>query len=103
MVGVDGGGVGKHFSEGVSRGGLLGGVGRRLVEPEGETGGEHLVSHAGQFLFDDSHWRVGKQRDIGVRSGDEGVRTSIRWSKQKHCLQQRTFLGLVAGSKLYRG
>ena len=69
MVGVDGGGVGKYFSEGVSRGGLLGGVGRRLGEPEGETGGEHLVLHAGQFLFDDNHWRVGKPRDIEVRSG----------------------------------
>jgi len=60
MVVVDGGGVGKDFSEGViGGGGLLGGViGRRLVEPEGEIGGEHLSSHAGQILFDDSHWRT---------------------------------------------
>ena len=58
MVGVDGGGVGKDFSMGVIGSGLLGGVGRRLIEPEGETGGEHLVLHAGQFLFDDSHWTV---------------------------------------------
>jgi len=77
---ADGGGVGKDFSGGVIGEGGLGGVkDRLLVEPEGETGGEHLALHAGQFLFDDNQ--------------------SIRWSKQKHCPQQRTFLGLFAGSK----
>jgi len=57
MVVVDGGGVGKEPSEGVTEGGgLLGGViGRRLVDAAGEIGGEHLALHAGQFLFDDSH------------------------------------------------
>jgi hypothetical protein len=59
MVVAVGGGVGKDPSDGVARGdGLWGGViGRRLTEAEGEgeIGGEHLVLHAGQFLFDDNH------------------------------------------------
>lgn len=58
---VDGGGVGKEFSEGDIGGGLLGGViGRRLEEALGEIGGEHLKLHAGQFSFEDNHWRAGK-------------------------------------------
>lgn len=62
MVVAEGGGVGKDFSEGViERGGLLGGVGSRLTEEAGEIGGEHLELHAGQFLFDDNHWRTGKR------------------------------------------
>ena len=61
MVVVDDGGVGKDFSGGViGEGGVLsGGVGRLPVEAEGESGGEHLPLHAGQFLFDDNHWRAG--------------------------------------------
>ena len=57
MVVVDGGGVGKELSEGVvGEGVLLGGVrGRRVLEAEGEIGGEHFSLHAGQFLFDDNH------------------------------------------------
>lgn len=56
MVVADGGGVGEHLIGSVEGGGLLGGViGRRLAEAEGEIGGEHLVLHAGQFLFDDNH------------------------------------------------
>jgi hypothetical protein len=53
-----GGGVGQDFRERVSGGGGLPGgvIGRRVVEEEGETGGEHLALHAGQFLFDDNHW-----------------------------------------------
>ena len=36
--------------------GLLGGViGRRAVEAEGESGGVHLPSHPGHFVFDDNH------------------------------------------------
>jgi len=59
MVVVDGGGVGKDLSVGVlGEGGVSVEVkGRRVVEEEGETGGEHLASHAGQFLFEDNHWR----------------------------------------------
>ena len=103
MMVVDGGGVEKDLSGGVAgEGGVLGGVkGSRLLEAEGETGGEHLPLHAGQFLFEDNHWKANKQRDIGMRSGRESIRTSIRWSKQKHWPQQRTFLGLVGGSKLW--
>ena len=37
-------------------GGVLGGViGKRLADSEGESGGEHLLLHAGQSWFDDSH------------------------------------------------
>jgi hypothetical protein len=64
MVVADGGGAGKDPSGGVIGDG---GVsvssevkGRRVVEAEGETGGEHLELHAGQFLFEDNHWEVGK-------------------------------------------
>lgn len=71
MVVAVGGGVGKDPSDGVvNGGGLLGGViGRRLAEAEGEIGGEHLALHAGQFLFDDSHWRTNKQCNTWTRSG----------------------------------
>ena len=57
MVVVEGGGVGKDFGGGVvGEGGVSGGVkGRRVVEAEGESGGEHLALHAGQFLFEDNH------------------------------------------------
>lgn len=59
MVAVDGGVVGKDLSVGVlGEGGVSVEVkGRPVVEEEGETGGEHLPSHAGQFLFEDNHWR----------------------------------------------
>ena len=105
MVAVGGGGEGTGLSEGgAGDTGLMGGVmGRRAVEAEGESGGEHTPSHPGHFAFDDNHWKVGKQRDREVSSGCECVRTSIRWSKQKHCRQQSTFLGLIAGSKLCEG
>ena len=82
MVVVDGGGVGNDFSGGVvGEGGVRVSCevkGRQLVEAEGETGGEHLPLHAGQFLFEDNHWGVDEQRDTGTRSGRESVRTSIR-------------------------
>jgi len=83
MVVVDGGGVGKNFSGGVVGEGGVRVVsceveGRELVEAVGETGGEHLPLHAGQFLFEDNHWKADKQRNIGTRSGRESVRTSIR-------------------------
>ena len=57
MVVVEGGGVGKDFGGGVvGEGGVSGGVkGRRVVEAEGESGGEHLALHAGQSLFEDNH------------------------------------------------
>jgi len=68
MVVVDGGGVGKALNVGVAgEDGVVGegGVGgegevsrevkgRQTLEAEGETGGEHLALHAGQFLFDDN-------------------------------------------------
>ena len=59
MVVADGGDDKKDLSDNVAElGGLFGGVmGKRLADSEGEIGGEHLVLHAGQFLFDDSHWR----------------------------------------------
>ena len=45
-------------------GGILGrAIGKQLVDSEGEIGGEHLVLQAGQFLFDDNHWKSGEQRD----------------------------------------
>lgn len=57
MVAV-GGGVGGDVSGSVvERGGFLSEViGGRLANSEGEIGGEHFVLHAGQFLFDDTHW-----------------------------------------------
>lgn len=78
MVPVGGGGEGVDFSEGgVGAIGLLGGetgllggetgllgreiglfggvIGRRVVEAEGESGGVHLPSHPGHFVFDDNH------------------------------------------------
>lgn len=62
MVAVGGGGEGMDLSEGgVEETGLLGGViGRRVVEWEGESGGEHTPSHPGHFVFDDNHWKLGK-------------------------------------------
>jgi hypothetical protein len=66
MAVADGGGVGKELSDGVVDGdGLFGGViGKRLVDSEGEIGGEHLVLHPGQFLFEDSHWKSGEQPGV---------------------------------------
>ena len=88
MVVADGGGVGKDPSDGVAKGGgLLGGViGKRLVDSEGEIGGEHLVLHAGQFLFDDSHWKSGEQhaprrgRDVEMNAhpSDGQSRNTVR-------------------------
>lgn len=77
MAVADGGGVGKDLSDGVAEGGgLFGGViGKRVADSEGEIGGEHLVLHAGQFLFDDSHWRWGERCNM---RGDQDVEVNVR-------------------------
>ena len=65
---ADGGGVGKDPRDGGLEGdGLFGGLAiRRSTDAEGEMGGEHLMLHAGQFLFDDNHWRIGEYKYEGV-------------------------------------
>ena len=113
MVVADGGGVGKDFSEGVlGEGGLVGEVkDRLLVEPEGETGGEHLALHAGQFLFDDNHWRASKQRDLRVRSGymmdvhpSDGQSRNIVHNKGLFlgCLQVQNYTEMSDGARAGR-
>ena len=61
MAVADGGGVWENLGDGeVGGDGLFDGVrGKWLVDCEGEVGGEHLVLHAGQFLFDDNHCENG--------------------------------------------
>lgn len=79
MAFADGGGVRKGLSDGTfSGGGLFGGViGKRLADSEGEIGGEHLVLQAGQFLFDDSHWKSGERRNVRREpDGEANVRPS---------------------------
>ena len=62
---ADGGGVGKDpRDDGLEGDGGL--VIRRSTDAEGEMGGEHLMLHAGQFLFDDNHCGMSEYEYEGV-------------------------------------